>query len=77
MKIPVFTTTSTVPHRRRGGDLNGLQMQGKKPEGRQGGDVRRRRGGAGLPGPPVMLGIPVENIWVSDIEGVVFEGAPS
>ena len=54
--------------------LNGLHLQGKDPA-----KVKLVTSGAGAAALAcldllVMLGIPVENIWVTDIEGVVFEG---
>ncbi len=54
--------------------LNGLQMQGKDLK-----KIKLVTSGAGAAALAcldllTMLGIPVENIWVSDIEGVVYEG---
>ena len=75
MKIPVFHDdqhgTAIVVG---AAILNGLQMQGKDLKA-----VKVVTSGAGAAALAcldllVMLGIPVENIWVSDIEGVVFEG---
>ena len=75
MKIPVFHDdqhgTAIVVG---AAILNGLQMQGKDLK-----VVKVVTSGAGAAALAcldllVMLGIPVENIWVSDIEGVVFEG---
>ncbi len=75
MKIPVFHDdqhgTAIVVG---AAVLNGLHLVGK--------DLKRVKvvtSGAGAAALAcldllVMLGIPVENIWVSDIEGVVFEG---
>ncbi|MDR0564455.1 MAG: NADP-dependent malic enzyme [Azoarcus sp.] len=75
MKIPVFHDdqhgTAIVVG---AAILNGLQIQGKKLK-----EVKLVTSGAGAAALAcldllVMLGIPVENIWVSDIEGVVYEG---
>ena len=75
MKIPVFHDdqhgTAIVVG---AAILNGLQMQGKELD-----KVKLVTSGAGAAalaclGLLVKLGIPVENIWVTDIEGVVFEG---
>jgi len=54
--------------------LNGLLVQGKRLK-----DVKLVTSGAGAAALAcldllVTLGIPVENIWVTDIEGVVYEG---
>ena len=54
--------------------LNGLKLVGKKVE-----DVKLVTSGAGAAALAclellVMLGVKVENIWVTDIEGVVYEG---
>ncbi len=54
--------------------LNGLKLQGKDPK-----KIKLVTSGAGAAALAcldllTMLGIPVENIWVSDIEGVVYEG---
>ena len=78
MKIPVFHDdqhgTAIVVG---AAILNGLQMQGKALD-----EVKLVTSGAGAAALAclellVMLGIPVENIWVTDIEGVVFEGRTS
>ena len=78
MKIPVFHDdqhgTAIVVG---AAILNGLQMQGKALDA-----VKLVTSGAGAAALAclellVMLGIPVENIWVTDIEGVVFEGRTS
>ncbi|MDR1461777.1 MAG: NADP-dependent malic enzyme [Azoarcus sp.] len=75
MKIPVFHDdqhgTAIVVG---AAVLNGLQMQGKDLK-----KVKLVTSGAGAAALAcldllVMLGIPVENIWVTDIEGVVYEG---
>ena len=75
MKIPVFHDdqhgTAIVVG---AAVLNGLHLQGKDPA-----KVKLVTSGAGAAALAcldllVMLGIPVENIWVTDIEGVVFEG---
>ncbi|MDD3675420.1 NADP-dependent malic enzyme [Thauera propionica] len=75
MKIPVFHDdqhgTAIVVG---AAILNGLQMQGKELD-----KVKVVTSGAGAAalaclGLLVKLGIPVENIWVTDIEGVVYEG---
>ena len=75
MKIPVFHDdqhgTAIVVG---AAILNGLQMQGKDPK-----KVKLVTSGAGAAALAclellTMLGIPVENIWVTDIEGVVYEG---
>ena len=75
MKIPVFHDdqhgTAIVVG---AAVLNALHMQGKKLH-----EVKLVTSGAGAAALAcldllVMLGIPVENIWVTDIEGVVFEG---
>lgn len=75
MKIPVFHDdqhgTAIVVG---AAVLNALHMQGKDP-----GKVKLVTSGAGAAALAcldllVMLGIPVENIWVTDIEGVVHEG---
>ncbi|MBS0513799.1 MAG: NADP-dependent malic enzyme [Proteobacteria bacterium] len=75
MKIPVFHDdqhgTAIVVG---AAILNGLQMQGKELD-----KVKLVTSGAGAAalaclGLLVKLGIPVENIWVTDIEGVVYEG---
>ncbi|MDR2093328.1 MAG: NADP-dependent malic enzyme [Azoarcus sp.] len=74
MKIPVFHDdqhgTAIVVG---AAVLNGLQMQGKDLK-----KVKLVTSGAGAAALAcldllVMLGIPVENIWVTDIEGVVYE----
>jgi len=54
--------------------LNGLHLQGKSLK-----EVKLVTSGAGAAALAcldllVMLGVPVENIWVTDIEGVVYEG---
>jgi malate dehydrogenase (oxaloacetate-decarboxylating)(NADP+) len=54
--------------------LNGLHLQGKRLE-----DVKVVTSGAGAAALAcldllVMLGIPVQNIWVTDIKGLVYEG---
>ncbi|MBT0962094.1 NADP-dependent malic enzyme [Denitromonas iodatirespirans] len=54
--------------------LNGLHLQGKDLK-----NVKLVTSGAGAAALAcldllVMLGVPVENIWVTDIEGVVYEG---
>ncbi|MCP5308081.1 NADP-dependent malic enzyme [Cognatazoarcus halotolerans] len=78
MKIPVFHDdqhgTAIVVG---AAILNGLQMQGKALD-----EVKLVTSGAGAAALAclellVMLGIPVENIWVTDIEGAVFEGRTS
>ena len=78
MKIPVFHDdqhgTAIVVG---AAILNGLQMQGKALDA-----VKLVTSGAGAAALAclellVMLGIPVENIWVTDIEGAVFEGRTS
>ncbi|MDR1229737.1 MAG: NADP-dependent malic enzyme [Azoarcus sp.] len=75
MKIPVFHDdqhgTAIVVG---AAVLNGLQMQGKDLK-----KVKLVTSGAGAAALAcldllAMLGIPVENIWVTDIEGVVYEG---
>ncbi len=75
MKIPVFHDdqhgTAIVVG---AAVLNGLHLQGKDLK-----SVKLVTSGAGAAALAcldllVMLGIPVENIWVSDIEGVVYEG---
>jgi len=75
MKIPVFHDdqhgTAIVVG---AAVLNGLHLQGKDLK-----KVKLVTSGAGAAALAclellVMLGIPVENIWVTDIEGVVFEG---
>ncbi|MFN3984017.1 MAG: NADP-dependent malic enzyme [Rhodocyclaceae bacterium] len=75
MKIPVFHDdqhgTAIVVG---AAILNGLQMQGKDLK-----SVKLVTSGAGAAalaclGLLVKLGVPVENIWVTDIEGVVYEG---
>jgi len=75
MKIPVFHDdqhgTAIVVGT---AILNGLMVVGKKPE-----DVKLVTSGAGAAALAclellVMLGIRVENIWVTDLEGVVYEG---
>ena len=75
MKIPVFHDdqhgTAIVVG---AAVLNGLHLQGKALNG-----VKVVTSGAGAAALAcldllVMLGIPVENIWVTDIEGVVYEG---
>ena len=54
--------------------LNALELAGKRIEDAEDRDLRRRRGGARLPEPPRLLGARRENIWVTDIEGVVYAG---
>jgi malate dehydrogenase (oxaloacetate-decarboxylating)(NADP+) len=54
--------------------LNGLHLQGKSLK-----EVKLVTSGAGAAALAcldllVMLGVPVENIWVTDLEGVVYEG---
>ena len=75
MKIPVFHDdqhgTAIVVG---AAVLNGLHLQGKRLD-----EVKLVTSGAGAAALAcldllVMLGIPVENIWVTDIEGVVYEG---
>ena len=75
MKIPVFHDdqhgTAIVVG---AAILNGLQMQGKDLK-----KVKLVTSGAGAAALAclellTMLGVPVENIWVTDIEGVVYEG---
>jgi malate dehydrogenase (oxaloacetate-decarboxylating)(NADP+) len=75
MKIPVFHDdqhgTAIVVG---AAVLNGLQIQGKSLK-----EIKLVTSGAGAAALAcldllVMLGIPVENIWVTDIEGVVYEG---
>ncbi|MDR2690128.1 MAG: NADP-dependent malic enzyme [Azoarcus sp.] len=75
MKIPVFHDdqhgTAIVVG---AAILNGLRMQGKTLD-----KVKLVTSGAGAAALAcldllVMLGIPVENIWVTDIEGLVYEG---
>ncbi|HEY3431272.1 MAG TPA: NADP-dependent malic enzyme [Rhodocyclaceae bacterium] len=75
MKIPVFHDdqhgTAIVVGT---AILNGLMVVGKKPE-----EVKLVTSGAGAAALAclellVMLGIRVENIWVTDLEGVVYEG---
>ena len=75
MKIPVFHDdqhgTAIVVG---AAVLNGLHLQGKALN-----EVKLVTSGAGAAALAcldllVMLGIPVENIWVTDIEGVVYEG---
>ncbi|MGL1834231.1 NADP-dependent malic enzyme [Rhodocyclaceae bacterium SMB388] len=75
MKIPVFHDdqhgTAIVVG---AAVLNGLHLQGKALEA-----VKVVTSGAGAAALAcldllVMLGIPVENIWVTDIEGLVYEG---
>jgi malate dehydrogenase (oxaloacetate-decarboxylating)(NADP+) len=75
MKIPVFHDdqhgTAIVVG---AAVLNGLHLQGKDLK-----SVKVVTSGAGAAALAcldllVMLGIPVENIWVSDIKGVVYEG---
>ncbi|MDR1854051.1 MAG: NADP-dependent malic enzyme [Azoarcus sp.] len=75
MKIPVFHDdqhgTAIVVG---AAVLNALHMQGKKLN-----EVKLVTSGAGAAALAcldllVMLGIPVEHIWVTDIEGVVYEG---
>ncbi|MDD2924913.1 NADP-dependent malic enzyme [Rhodoferax sp.] len=75
MKIPVFHddqhgTAITVG----AAILNGLKVAGKQPK-----DVKLVTSGAGAAalacvGLLVKLGIPRENVWVTDIAGVVYEG---
>jgi malate dehydrogenase (oxaloacetate-decarboxylating)(NADP+) len=74
MKIPVFHDdqhgTAIVVG---AAILNGLQIQGKNLK-----EVKLVTSGAGAAALAcldllVMLGIPVENIWVTDVEGVVYE----
>ncbi len=78
MKIPVFHDdqhgTAIVVG---AAVLNGLHLQGKALD-----KVKVVTSGAGAAalaclGLLVKLGVPVENIWVTDIEGVVFEGRTS
>ena len=75
MKIPVFHDdqhgTAIVVG---AAILNGLKMQGKDLK-----KVKLVTSGAGAAALAclellTMLGVPVENIWVTDIEGVVYEG---
>ncbi|MCL2645286.1 MAG: phosphate acyltransferase, partial [Betaproteobacteria bacterium] len=75
MKIPVFHDdqhgTAIVVG---AAILNGLKIQGKSLK-----EIKLVTSGAGAAALAcldllVMLGIPVENIWVTDIEGVVYEG---
>ncbi|MEY2632616.1 MAG: hypothetical protein RIR00_1270 [Pseudomonadota bacterium] len=75
MKIPVFHDdqhgTAIVVG---AAVLNGLAFQGKDPK-----KIKLVTSGAGAAALAcldllVMLGIPVENIWVTDIKGVVYEG---
>ncbi|MDR3086909.1 MAG: NADP-dependent malic enzyme [Azoarcus sp.] len=75
MKIPVFHDdqhgTAIVVG---AAILNGLQMQGKDLK-----KVKLVTSGAGAAALAclellTMLGVPVENIWVTDIEGLVYEG---
>ena len=75
MKIPVFHDdqhgTAIVVG---AAVLNGLRIQGKSLE-----EIKLVTSGAGAAALAcldllVMLGVPVENIWVTDIEGVVFDG---
>ncbi|MDO8448643.1 MAG: NADP-dependent malic enzyme [Rhodoferax sp.] len=75
MKIPVFHddqhgTAITVG----AAILNGLKIAGKEPK-----DVKLVTSGAGAAalacvGLLVKLGIPRENVWVTDLAGVVYEG---
>jgi malate dehydrogenase (oxaloacetate-decarboxylating)(NADP+) len=75
MKIPVFHddqhgTAITVG----AAILNGLKVAGKEPK-----DVKLVTSGAGAAalacvGLLVKLGIPRENVWVTDLAGVVYEG---
>ena len=75
MKIPVFHddqhgTAITVG----AAILNGLKVAGKQPK-----DVKLVTSGAGAAalacvGLLVKLGIPKENVWVTDLAGVVYEG---
>jgi malate dehydrogenase (oxaloacetate-decarboxylating)(NADP+) len=56
--------------------LNGLKLLGKKVD-----EVKLVTSGAGAAALAcldllVMLGVKVENIWVTDIHGVVYEGRP-
>jgi malate dehydrogenase (oxaloacetate-decarboxylating)(NADP+) len=76
MKIPVFHDdqhgTAIVVG---AAILNGLNLQGKDLD-----EVKLVTSGAGAAALAcldllVMLGVRVENIWVTDIEGVVYEGA--
>ena len=75
MKIPVFHDDQHGTAIVVGAAVfNGLHLQGKDPA-----KVKLVTSGAGAAALAcldllVMLGIPVENIWVTDIEGVVFEG---
>ena len=75
MKIPVFHDdqhgTAIVVG---AAVLNALQIQGKSLK-----EIKLVTSGAGAAALAcldllVMLGVPVENIWVTDLEGVVFEG---
>ena len=78
MKIPVFHDdqhgTAIVVG---AAILNGLHLLGKDLAPGQAGHLRRGRRRAGLPRPAGDARRAVENIWVTDIEGVVFEAAPS
>jgi malate dehydrogenase (oxaloacetate-decarboxylating)(NADP+) len=77
MKIPVFHDdqhgTAIVVG---AAVINGLKLVGKKID-----EVKLVTSGAGAAALAcldllVMLGVKVENIWVTDIEGVVYEGRP-
>ncbi|WP_341678649.1 NADP-dependent malic enzyme [Niveibacterium sp. SC-1] len=75
MKIPVFHDDQHGTAIVVGAALiNGLHQQGKRLS-----DVKLVTSGAGAAALAcldllVMLGVPVENIWVTDIHGVVYEG---
>ncbi len=75
MKIPVFHDDQHGTAIVVGAALiNGLHLAGKKLD-----EVKVVTSGAGAAalaclGLLVMLGVPVENIWVTDVEGVVYEG---
>lgn len=77
MKIPVFHDDQHGTAIVVGAALlNGLRLQGKDLK-----KVKLVTSGAGAAalaclGVLVQLGIPVENIWVTDIHGVVYEGRP-
>ena len=75
MKIPVFHDdqhgTAIVVG---AAILNGLKVAGQRPQESEAGGLGRRRCRPGLPGLLVKLGIPRENIWVTDLAGVVYEG---
>jgi malate dehydrogenase (oxaloacetate-decarboxylating)(NADP+) len=63
-------------HRRRRG---AQRARSRRQEDRRGEDrhLRRRRGGARLPQPARRAGRRRENIWVADLDGVVYKGRNS